>query len=195
MLTHIDIEEIHRGQKDIYQSIIDYRQEDAHNHARMFQEQLDMRTQLSEFEIINLLRIATASLANGGIHKRCMKNTRRKILAEIENWHLDPFAPQILWLADVAGSGKSTVTKEVAEKCPLQEIQTPIILVLDALDECEPKTCQQLLEVLLPNLYNLPHLKLFLTSRPKTHIRQQLNNLSPKELSLRAEHQQNGKLG
>ncbi|PVF94573.1 hypothetical protein CPB86DRAFT_828491, partial [Serendipita vermifera] len=95
LLTQINVEEIHGNQKDIHQ------------------EQLDTRKQIDEIEAVNLLKgVATAYLANGGIHKRCMKETRRSVLEEIEKWRSDPDECQILWLADVAGAGKSTVAKE-----------------------------------------------------------------------------------
>jgi hypothetical protein len=68
-------------------------------------------------EELNIIRgVTTASMANGDIHRRCMEGTRQPILEEVERWRLDPTSPQILWLADVAGSGKSTVAKEMAEK-------------------------------------------------------------------------------
>jgi hypothetical protein len=202
-------------------------------------------------------------MANGNIHKKCMKGTRQLALEEIEKWHLDSQAPQILWLADVAGAGKSTVAKDVMEKwrqngClagrfffsrDAEETRTPrlffstiaqqglaqldahvrtavatgirklidpvaasleeqcsnifvepikakkavITLVLDALDECEPQTCQQLLRVLLPQLSNLPHLKLFMTSRPETHIQEELVDINYQTLSLRSDEVSNSK--
>jgi hypothetical protein len=215
-------------------------------------------------EVDNLLRgVATAYLANGSIHKRCMKETRISALEQIEKWRSDPHTPQTLWLADVAGAGKSTVAKEVAEKwksqgilagrfffsrdaeetrtpklffstiaqqglahlCPevrvavavgirklinpvsatleeqcssifvgpLQAIPTPTLLVLDALDECEPGTCQQLLNVLLPQLSNLPHLKLMITSRPEIHIQAELRHITYQELSLRSDEVSNSR--
>jgi hypothetical protein len=215
-------------------------------------------TNYVELEVDNLLRgVATAYLANGGIHKRCMKETRLPVLEKIDKWRLDPFGPRILWLSDVAGAGKSTVAKEVAEKwkaqgilagrfffsrdaeetrtpklffstiaqqglahlcsevrtavavgirrlinpvsatleeqcsdifiAPLQAIQKPIVLVLDALDECEPATCRQLLNVLLPHLSNIPHLKLMMTSRPDSYIQAELKEVTCQELSLRSD--------
>jgi hypothetical protein len=192
-----------------------------------------------------------------------MKETRQSALEEIEKWRLDPGAPQILWLADVAGAGKSTVAKEVAEKwksqgilagrfffsrdaeetrtpklffstiaqqglarlcsevriavavgirklinpvsatleeqCsnifvePLQALQTQTVLVLDALDECEQTTCQQLLNLLLPQLSNLPHLKLMITSRPEIHIQAELRHITYQELSLRSDEVSNSR--
>jgi hypothetical protein len=219
------------------------------------------KANLDEFNTIK--GIKTAEMANGNIHKKCMRGTRQSILEEIEKWHLDSQAPQILWLADVAGAGKSTVAKEVMEKwrlngrlagrfffsrdaeetrtprlffttiaqqglaqldthvrtavatgirklidpvaatleeqCsnifvePIKATKTTITLVLDALDECEPQTCQQLLRVLLPQLSNLPHLRLFMTSRPETHIREELVDINHQTLSLRSDELSNSR--
>jgi hypothetical protein len=207
--------------------------------------------------------IKTAEMANGNLHKKCMRGTRHSILEEIEKWHLDSQAPQILWLADVAGAGKSTVAKDVMEKwklngclagrfffsrdaeetrtprlffttiaqqglaqldahvrtavatgirklidpvaatleeqCsnifvePIKATKTTITLVLDALDECEPQTCQQLLRILLLQLSNLPHLRLFINSRPETHIRDELADINYQNLSLRSDEVSNSK--
>jgi hypothetical protein len=212
-----------------------------------------------EFNIIK--GIKTAEMANGCIHKKCMRGTRQSILNEIEKWRLDSQAPQILWLTDVAGAGKSTVAKEVMEKCkingclagrfffsrdaeetrtprlffttiaqqglaqldahvrtavaagirklidpvaatieeqcsnifvePIKATRTTVTLVLDALDECEPQKCQQLLHVLLSQLSNLPHLRLFMTSRPETHIREELVDINHQTLSLRSDELSN----
>jgi hypothetical protein len=58
----------------------------------------------------------TAHMANGDIHELCMTGTREKILEEARAWRAseDPDTPQIFWLADVAGSGKSTVAKHIS---------------------------------------------------------------------------------
>ncbi|PVG00315.1 hypothetical protein CPB86DRAFT_220214, partial [Serendipita vermifera] len=237
MLTQMNVKEIQDRQESLYEA------------TRSEQGQ--------QMEISLLKGVETASMANGSIHKRCMKGTRESILENIEKWRLDTQSPQILWLADVAGAGKSTVAKEVAEnwksqgilagrfffsrdiedtrtvklffttvaqqglaqlgsgvrtavskgiqklidpasstleeQCshvfvkPLQAVRIPVVLVLDALDECEPEACQQLLQVLLPNLSNLPRLKLFLTSRPETHIRGELEDIRHQEISLRSD--------
>jgi hypothetical protein len=205
--------------------------------------------------------VATASLANGGIHRFCMKGTRLAVLDEARQWIVDDGAPQIFWLNGVAGSGKSTVAKQLAEEwktkgclagrfffsrdaeetrspklffstiaqqglshlgptaqtvvalgirklrdpvsatleeqcsmifdAPLQIIEKNTVLVLDALDECESKTCQQLLHILLPRLPNLPRLKIFLTSRPELHIRGRLEDHAHKILSFRIDAPEN----
>jgi hypothetical protein len=185
------------------------------------------------------------------------------MLENIEKWRLDSQAPQVLWLADVAGAGKSTVAKEMMEKwksngclagrfffsrdaeetrtpglffttiaqqglahvdahvrtavaagirklidpiaatleeqClnifvePIRATKTAITLVLDALDECEPQACQQLLRILLPQLSNLPRLKIFITSRPETHIREELVDINHQTLSLRSDELSNSR--
>jgi hypothetical protein len=205
----------------------------------------------------------TAPMANGDIHRRCMEGTRQPILEKIEQWRVDPTAPQILWLADVAGSGKSTVAKHMAEKwkaqgclagrfffsrdaeetrtprlffttiaqqglahlgpdartavasgisklinplsatleeqCSnlltnvLQRIETPVVVVLDALDECDPENCRQLLSLLLPELHSLPHLKFLMTSRPESHIQSELRDITYQEISLRSDEASNSK--
>jgi hypothetical protein len=211
---------------------------------------------------INLIKgVTTASLANGGIHRICMKGTRMTVLDEARRWVVDDSVAQIFWLNGVAGSGKSTVAKQLAEEwkvdgclagrfffsrdaeetrspklffstiaqqgishlgpvaqkavavgirrlrdpvsatleeqcsdifdAPLQVIEKNVVLVLDALDECESRTCQQLLRILLPRLQNLPHLKIFLTSRPELHIRGGLEKHTPQILSFRIDAPEN----
>jgi hypothetical protein len=213
-------------------------------------------------EEVNLIKgIATASMANGGIHQLCMKGTRKSILEEVERWRGDLHDTQLLWLAGVAGIGKSTLAKELAEKwkgaghlagrfffsrdaeetrtnklffttiaqqglahlgprtrsavalgirqlfnpvsatleeqCssifvdPLQVTQRPVVLVLDGIDECDHEKCQQLLQILIPQLPNLPHLKLLVTSRPELHIHKEMENCNSRELLLHSDDESN----
>jgi hypothetical protein len=44
------------------------------------------------------------------------------------------------------------------------------VLVLDAIDECEPTAFNRLFRALLPKLSSIPHFRLFLTSRPNKRI-------------------------
>jgi hypothetical protein len=62
-------------------------------------------------ETLLLKGLDTAHMVNGDIHDSCMTGTREQILEEARVWRAneDPETPQIFWLADVAGSGKSTV--------------------------------------------------------------------------------------
>ncbi|CAG7848652.1 SubName: Full=Uncharacterized protein {ECO:0000313/EMBL:CCA70611.1} [Serendipita indica DSM 11827] len=52
--------------------------------------------------------------ALGNRHDTCLKGTRVDILESIRRWATDSQALPILWLTDVAGSGKSTVAKTLA---------------------------------------------------------------------------------
>ncbi|PVF90971.1 hypothetical protein CPB86DRAFT_878753 [Serendipita vermifera] len=169
--------------------------------------------------------------------------------------------PQIFWLADVAGSGKSTVANHLArewkrqdklagrfffsraaeqtrtttyffstiaqqglsqlgpkvrsaisdgirdmsnpvaapleDQCrvlfvsPLMMLSSHVVLILDALDECEPSMLTRMLRVLLPQLGNLPHLRLLLTSRPDNHIIESLETFQVKRTSLRDDIESN----
>ncbi|PVG00372.1 hypothetical protein CPB86DRAFT_680562, partial [Serendipita vermifera] len=207
--------------------------------------------------------LQTATMASGDIHQKCMEGTRQPILKEVERWRTNAKSPQVLWVADVAGSGKSTIAKEIAEKwkdqgclagrfffsrdaeetrtpklffstiaqqglaqldsrvratvavgirklinpvsasleeqCsvilvePLKRTRRSTVLVLDALDECEPQTCQRLLRTLLLHLPKLPYLKLLLTSRLETHIRTELEGIAYREVSLRSDEIANSK--
>jgi WD40 repeat protein len=91
------------------------------------------------------------------------------------------------------------VSATLEEQCtnifviPLKRVQVSVILVLDALDECDQQACQQLLRTVLPHLSDLPHLKLFMTSRPENHIRGQLSSFIYRELSFRSDKLANSK--
>jgi hypothetical protein len=192
-----------------------------------------------------LKTLESAALANGDIHGSCMEGTRLSILQKARSWMNDETTEQVFWLADVAGSGKSTVASHLArewysnnklagrfffsreaeqtrtttyffstiaqqglariglqvqreichgirelrepvaaslkEQCealfvrPLKRIKSSMVLVLDALDECDQRSFLQLFEILLPQLHSLPHIRLFLTSRPEHHIAKILN--------------------
>ncbi|KAF5320983.1 hypothetical protein D9619_001411 [Psilocybe cf. subviscida] len=57
-------------------------------------------------------------------------------------------------------------------------LSAPIILILDALDECEPeKLTSELLRILLHNIRNVPFLRVFITSRPEGYIREALGQV------------------
>lgn len=54
-------------------------------------------------------------------------------------------------------------------------LSEPLILILDALDECQPNDlAEQLLSVLVDDVENIPFLRVFITSRPEGHIREAL---------------------
>ncbi len=64
-------------------------------------------------------------------------------------------------------------TKLIAE--PLQDLLSvkgrPVFIVIDALDECESYDAIGLLTLLAAEVYKMPRLKVFITTRPERHIR------------------------
>jgi hypothetical protein len=82
------------------------------------------------------------------------------------------------------------VSASLEEQCsaifvrPLELHTSKAVLVLDALDECDPTGVTRLFRTLLPQLSNLPHLKLFVTSRPEYHITEALRRYTVCRVSL-----------
>jgi hypothetical protein len=177
------------------------------------------------------------------LHKTCLPGTRIQVLDAINRWANDPNSSQICWLADVAGSGKSTIARHLSEQwkdkgllgggfffnknvadatntrlfCntiavqlannPLHRSQLQplvvdgvkelgtlpsfkeklrklviepvrelgLILVIDALDECNENDRDTLLDCLLSSISLAPYLKLFITSRPELDIDRRLH--------------------
>jgi hypothetical protein len=176
-------------------------------------------------------------------HKTCLRGTRIQVLHSINIWANHLNSTQICWLADVAGSGKSTIARHLSEQwkekgqlggyfffnkniadatnirlfcntiavqlahnplhhsqlhCsivngikelgtvasfkdkllklvvePIKEL--PLILVIDALDECNENDRDILLDCLLSYISLSPHLKVFITSRPELDIDRRLH--------------------
>ncbi|PVF93271.1 hypothetical protein CPB86DRAFT_742887, partial [Serendipita vermifera] len=50
------------------------------------------------------------------VHRACLPGTRVQVLNAINTWVDDPSSDQVLWLTDVAGSGKSTIARHLAEQ-------------------------------------------------------------------------------
>ena len=57
---------------------------------------------------------------------------------------------------------------------PLQRCQqaskSTILIVIDALDECDTQDAERLLSLFLQEIHKVPHLKIFFTTRPDRHI-------------------------
>ncbi|KAI1199232.1 heterokaryon incompatibility protein-domain-containing protein [Nemania serpens] len=175
---------------------------------------------------------------------RCYVDTRVDLLSQIESWAADPDGKAIFWLNGIAGTGKSTISRTVAQHfhergllgasfffkrgeaerghagrlfttlaaqlaarlpCVAQQIQTAIdtdpnvcskalpqqfktlilhtltnvqvpqtlVIVIDALDECDKDIDIKTIIHLLSNAKMIPHVRLrtFLTSRPELPIR------------------------
>ncbi|PVG04814.1 hypothetical protein CPB86DRAFT_746923 [Serendipita vermifera] len=268
-------------QELIHEEVVAHRADHAKSYARILEmqdiqnnmnqtvnvlhtEQGETRSKLTETEETILLNaLSAASYANGDEHEVCLKGTRVPILEQARSWLMNENGLQIFWLADVAGSGKSTVANHLArewkrqgqlagrfffsraaeqtrttthffstiaqqglshlgpkvrsaisdgirdmsnpvaapleDQCrvlfvgPLMTLSSRLVLILDALDECEPSMLTRMLRVLLPQLANLPHLRLFLTSRPDNHIIESLQDSQVDRTSLRADIESNRK--
>jgi hypothetical protein len=63
-----------------------------------------------------LSKLEVVSGATGDIHDSCLPTTRINVLNYIRNWANDSGSHPILWLTDVAGSGKSTVAKHMSDE-------------------------------------------------------------------------------
>ncbi|PVF97668.1 hypothetical protein CPB86DRAFT_759852 [Serendipita vermifera] len=88
---------------------------------------------------------------------------------------------------------RDPISATLEEQCleifirPLQELRSSAVLVFDALDECDPEMIQRLFSILVPLVSKLIHVKLFLTSRPETYLRELFQNFNPQKLSLRTD--------
>jgi hypothetical protein len=159
-------------------------------------------------------------------------------LTSIREWATNPASPQVLWLTDVAGAGKSTIAKHLSEEwrregrlggcfffdknredtrsmrrfcetvayqvadirpalrsavlCGIKELSPPLplssfadklqkmiiesmkgtnlVLVIDALDECDKDERGFMLRKLLPSLSQAPLTKILITSRPESDL-------------------------
>ncbi|KAF9456301.1 hypothetical protein BDZ94DRAFT_417130 [Collybia nuda] len=52
--------------------------------------------------------------------------------------------------------------------------QSPVIVVIDAFDECEPNHAKIILDLLAKGVQSMPNFKVFLTTRPESHIQEKL---------------------
>ncbi|KAF3169088.1 hypothetical protein TWF751_007554 [Orbilia oligospora] len=185
------------------------------------------------------------SYKDDGLDVKCHSGTRTELLCEIKEWARDPDGPYIYWLNGMAGTGKSTIARtlaqsfeedgllgasfffkrgesdrdnatrlfttiatqflpripdliphirtavdeepEIAAKLlekqfknlilyPLEklgQVSLPLILVIDALDECEGDEIIRQIIYLLAKIQTLKtiHMRIFLTSRPELPIR------------------------
>ena len=66
--------------------------------------------------ILNNFRCACGAEYRHGGHKGCLKGTRGAVLNGIELWAQDFDGSPVYWLNGLAGTGKSTITKTIAER-------------------------------------------------------------------------------
>lgn len=185
----------------------------------------------------------------------CMENTRVDILNEIQDWANDPTSTTLFWLNGMAGTGKSTISRTVAQRLagngnlggsfffkkgetdrsnpsklfttlaaglsrwqsavschieraidenpqifdqiyekqfeklifePLSKVlpppEHPIVMVVDALDECQNAMITKIITDILPRASALQsiRLKFFLASRPELPIQVGFSMVQPK---------------
>jgi hypothetical protein len=174
------------------------------------------------------------------------------VLTPIREWANNPALPQVLWLTDVAGAGKSTIARHLSDEwrreerlggcfffdknredtrstrrfcetiayqvansrpqlrsailCGIKGLNPPpplslfadklqkmiiepvkdanLILVIDALDECDKDERGFMLRKLLPSLSQSSLIKIFITSRPESDLVQYLDSYRSKTDSL-----------
>ncbi|KAF9505348.1 hypothetical protein BS47DRAFT_1385977 [Hydnum rufescens UP504] len=181
----------------------------------------------------------------------CLKNTRVAILDEILTWlgSANGEGPPVCWLSGLAGIGKSTIAKTIAERAPekatlgatfffsrndkaledhrlvlptlafqlaqsdsafkeaiidalrqdatagqkelrsqfekliltplltINSRRSPILIILDALDECEEEGASHILRLVFEHLIRIPFLRILITSRPQPHLSLVLNEV------------------
>ncbi|KAG8797199.1 hypothetical protein FRC16_009135, partial [Serendipita sp. 398] len=190
--------------------------------------------------------------ATGEDHDCCLNGTRAAVLGPIRQWANDPTTPQVRWLTDVAGAGKSTIAKHLSTEwkeqgrlagcfffdknrpdatnktgfcdtiaaqlannqpqlrslitqgikeigpilsvCPFEEKlqklvirpmgSVSLVLVIDALDECNERDRIIILRNLLSSLSQVPQLRVLITSRPERDIVQLLDTYRSRTESL-----------
>ena len=66
--------------------------------------------------VLNGFRRARAAEFRHGERKGCLKNTRDAVLTTIELWARDFDQSSVYWLNGLAGTGKSTIAKTIAER-------------------------------------------------------------------------------
>ncbi|EFR02261.1 hypothetical protein MGYG_05262 [Nannizzia gypsea CBS 118893] len=129
----------------------------------------------------------------------CLPNTRTEFRREIAEWAVSPKGKCIFWLNGMAGTGKSTISRTVAKSFKEENLlgasfffkrgegreecdeglkssshqALNMVVVVDALDECERDGDIRLILQLLPQVQQLGsvQLRFFLTSRPELPIR------------------------
>ena len=70
----------------------------------------------AETAVLNRLRYAQQAEYRHGDRSGCLKGTRSAILDEIELWTCDFGKPSVYWLNGLAGTGKSTIARTIAER-------------------------------------------------------------------------------
>lgn len=90
---------------------------------------------------------------------QCDHRIRSRIAEFLEENPDIPFQPH-----------QTQITELIIKPLLASNIQHPIIVVLDALDECEPKDAQEVLRLIIMCTRQVPLIRFLITSRPEPHI-------------------------
>ncbi|EJP61379.1 WD40 repeat-like domain-containing protein [Beauveria bassiana ARSEF 2860] len=170
-----------------------------HTQTISFALQIDITTILLTVDqtmVLNQLRVAEGASFDSYAqeHNRiCLADTRIELLQQITDWAKDKNAEPIFWLNGMAGTGKSTISRTIARsfsengqlgasfffKKVLQPLlktaneNTPIAIIVDALDECERDEDIKLIIRLFSRFKTEEpwRVRAFFTSRPELPIR------------------------
>ena len=77
--------------------------------------------QTAELDVLNNIQRARGAGHEHRGRRGCLKRTRVALLDEIEQWAEDSARAPISWLNGLAGTGKSTIAKAVADRCLANE--------------------------------------------------------------------------
>ncbi|KLO10624.1 hypothetical protein SCHPADRAFT_508768, partial [Schizopora paradoxa] len=80
------------------------------------------------------------------------------------------YLPRMKLIADVLDSHKLDPEALIEKLLTKLELQEPILLLVDALDECDEEIAEKIIALLSMLAESTPHLRIFLTSRPEIHI-------------------------
>ena len=69
-----------------------------------------------EADVLNKVHCAKKAEHRHGDHNSCLKRTRGAVLDTIEGWTIDFDRAPIYWLNGVAGTGKTTIARTIAER-------------------------------------------------------------------------------
>ena len=72
---------------------------------------------IADASVLNSIKRARGAGYEHRNRRGCLKGTRVTLLEEIERWTEDSDQPPIFWLNGLAGTGKSTIARTVAEQC------------------------------------------------------------------------------
>ncbi|KAK4085069.1 uncharacterized protein Triagg1_59 [Trichoderma aggressivum f. europaeum] len=81
-------------------------------------EQTSLLLDVHQETVISKLRIANAAAFDSspdGEQSFCLEGTRNHIIAQIEEWGTNPDSQSIFWLNGMAGTGKSTISRTIAQ--------------------------------------------------------------------------------